>query len=228
MVNDSDLRRVLLNAVRKSFNKFETIPSHSKTINKKRSAKFVTEIGEGIFKCYELQNPSYKLNFQKLNDENGTKEPGEWIYDIAITEQQSIFDPEKTTAEVKINSRLIWAIESEYNTGLDFFAQDFGKLLCANSENYLYLNGLNQDTKKNQDNYILRRLKIVSGLINSNACLKEKPFYYGFWVSPEKKGDKSLWGKFSLAELLEMARIFRYISDAQEFIKSDIHFREIL
>jgi hypothetical protein len=227
MISNLNIKSIIDESFRDAYHELNHIEEEIKTINKKRSSKFITEVGTRLQKYYEQLGLHYHLNYQKYINKDSRKKPGEWLYDVSITEQESIYDLEKTNAEIKINTKLIWAIESESNVGLDCFAKDFGKLLCANSQNYLYLNGLNQSNKEYQSYYVLRRLSIVSKLLEKNNFFDTKVFYYCFWVSPEKKDGKSLWEKFELNELIDMIRVFKYTNDTEEFIKSDIHFYEI-
>ncbi len=108
-----------------------------------------------------------------------------------------------------IDLGLFWAAESESNTGLPSFADDFGKLLCVKSDYYLYLNGLNQLQQKSRESFIHRRLELANEILNETK-LSYKKFFFAFWPSPEinqSKG-KSFWDIHQKDDLLNMVKVF--------------------
>src|SRR3990172_8881405 len=86
--------------------------------NTMRSAKFVFEISQELLKFSEKGN---KLMVQNVTDQ-GEKSPGEWLFDICISDTSIISDKK---GSAKVNSFLNWACESEYHTGLKQFSVDF-------------------------------------------------------------------------------------------------------
>ncbi|MCY6369483.1 hypothetical protein [Clostridium ganghwense] len=224
---DLDVKRI----VKDSFEEAVKIKDYNekfKNSNTYRSAKFVSALGERLKDFYVKNDLYYHLNVQKVDDESGRKTSGEWLLDVSLTKQKCIEDPAKKQSKAKINTEIIWAVESEYHTGLDKFAEDFGKLMCIKSQNYLYLNGVNQE-EKNLQTYILRRLETVSDLLRDREDFYGKNFYYGFWVSPEIKNGKSIWDSKNIKDLIKMTRVFKYVEKDKEenTISSKIDFIEI-
>ena len=161
--------------------------------NKLKSALFVQKIANKIYdeciSAYGTKN--LKLNVQEVNLEEKRKEPGEWLLDATITLTDKIKDDQIRLSESTINYQIVWAIESEYSTRMNHFADDFGKLLCVKAKNYFYLHGLNQD-RKSVTEFIERRIKTIKQFF-VNRMIFDSNFFIGFWPSPEKKGNMSFW-----------------------------------
>lgn len=171
---------------------------------KLRSSIFVFSLGKELSKSYE----GHKLKVVGFDEERKRRTPGEWLLDIAIVKEKPISDPKKKQSKAEIPYQLIWAVESESSTNLHAFAEDFGKLLCVKSENYLFLNGLNQKKEEDRNSFVERRLETVKQLlkeINYNS----NNLYFAFWPTPAKNNKGSLWDDFSSApsELLNMVRV---------------------
>jgi hypothetical protein len=161
-----------------------------------RSARFVWKLGEGL-KSQFCREAHSTLLTQRVLDGNGRedgrkkgtrirKEPGEWLLDIAIVQKTEIEDHGSKSVS-NINTRMIWAVESESSTSLKDFADDFGKLLCVKADEYLYLNGLDQQPGKNQELFISRRIETIErGLNKKLREIRNQPanFYMAFWPSP--------------------------------------------
>ena len=137
-----------------------------------------------------INNNYYMLNVQAVNDE-GHKSNGEWLLDFCITQQQKLENGSKANY---INDKIIWACESEAATGAKDFCDDFGKLLCVNAENYIYMNGLDQvigtqaNASQPRANYINNRIEYIKNIIQNSQNMINC-IYIVFWLSPKvKKG----------------------------------------
>lgn len=177
--------------------------------NKLKSSIFVSTIADLLFDNYKDTGEALSLSAIGYDDESGRRKPGEKMLDITIAKTKTICDPDKKQSKAVINCQLVWAVESEADTSLPAFADDFGKLLCSNSIHYLYLNGLDQVQEASRTAYINRRLTMAKELLN-DANLNYKKFYYAFWPSPHKNQnhDKSFWDMYQKDELLDMVRVF--------------------
>lgn len=168
--------------------------------NKERSSVFVSSVADLLaeeFKA-EIERKEACCCVQKFNEKIKKRIPGEWLLDIVIAKQTELRDEKKKRSKAKMISEILWAVESESDTGLDQFAKDFGKLLCVNSKNYLYLNGMNQSSAGMKD-YKERRLETIKNTDFISERLKEinGRFFIGFWPVPE------LWRKKDENYLLE-------------------------
>lgn len=178
--------------------------------NRLRSTLFVSNIANRLFDCYKECREKINLNVIGFDETNGNRIAGESMLDITIAKTEEISDPTVKHSKAVIGYQLIWAVESESDTGLPAFAADFGKLLCTRSEHYLYLNGLDQMQPKNQKAYIERRL-LNANMLLEKAGLNSSSFYYAFWPSPAKNSshEKSFWDLHSPDELVNMVRVFK-------------------
>jgi hypothetical protein len=172
--------------------------------NYSKSAKFLYEFSKNIKDEFFVEGTELKV--QKVED-NGKKSPGEWLYDACIIEEKIIKDETGYKKETwcKIPVKVFLSIESEFNTSLKSFADDFGKLVCSNSEQILYIAGLNQ--KDERKKFIDRRINMINKyLLNylNNLILI-------FFPSPEKnKYLTSIWDEYSLDELCSWIQIYSY------------------
>ena len=152
--------------------------------NSLKSSLFVSNLGKKLFE--QLNDKTLSLNAITVTDK-GKKITGEWLLDIAITED----------TQDGFKNRILWAIESESNCSKKAFYHDFAKLFHINSENYLYLNGLKQKTKKGRDNYIKNRINKAEKLIG----MSNKKFWFAFWASPCKSAEiESIWNSVNQNE----------------------------
>ncbi len=186
--------------------------------NYTKSAKLLYEFSKNIKDEFFIEGA--KLKVQKVED-NGKKRPGEWLYDACIIEEKNIKDETgyKREMECNIPVKVLLAIESEFNTSLKSFADDFGKLICSNSEQILYIAGLNQ--KNDREKFIDRRINMINKyLLNylNNLIII-------FFPSPEKnKYPTSIWDEYTLDELYSWIRIYSYNKDKNtELIKHNIN-----
>ena len=177
--------------------------------NRLRSSIFVSNIADGLYSFYKDSNEHLALRVIGFDEDTGAGVEGEKMLDISIAKTKAIIDPDKEISKAIIGYQLIWAVESEANSGLPDFADDFGKLLCVKSKNYLYLNGLDQLQEKSRLSYIDRRLEVAKQLLE-DAELEYDNFYYAFWPSPAKNmnHNKSFWDMNKKDDLLGMVRVF--------------------
>jgi len=190
--------------------------------NPLRSAKFVSEIADTLIKI----SPEDAVKKVQAVDINGVKSAGEWLFDICICNEATIFDA-RNNHEEKIISKLYWTVESESNTSLKEFVKDFAKILLVPTQAALYLNGINQKETGNVDLYIERRITSISEFINDKLLaptIYPEKLFVGFWPSPQKvtinKKNKSQWDHYqNPIELIDRIRLFRYNSDQSSFIE---------
>jgi hypothetical protein len=162
---------------------------------KLQSSKFVEEIGKRLKKeLCPASNDKSHLKVQTVNETGTGKIPGEWLLDAVIYEYFNEVDRRFPKSPVHFLKNIVWSVESESNTRLTEMAKDFNKLLAIKSDNYLYLNGVNQKTPEDRLKYMLHRLETAKRVIDRVA--KEsglKSFYFAFWPSPERVRGQSLW-----------------------------------
>ncbi|PEQ88001.1 hypothetical protein CN481_20205 [Bacillus sp. AFS006103] len=172
-------------------------------LNTYRSSKFVYEVSKGIF-SYENNN-NLNLHVQSVDDD-GIKSPGELLLDFMITETKDITEDKQTE---EISRRGVWGGESEYKTSLKAFVEDFRKLLLINSENLIYLNGLDQKTLSGRENFIKKRLDTLSKVL-TDEIVEFSKFYFAFWPSPQKQDKhKSIWDAYTIDELKVWVEVYK-------------------
>ncbi|ACL06482.1 hypothetical protein Dalk_4805 [Desulfatibacillum aliphaticivorans] len=213
----------LLNIIRDGFEhayrlkdngKFAESPEGKRGNNSRRSAKFVFEVGKRLYKHIDPDENQFKLHVQKVEDD-GKKDPGEWLFDICITKSIKISDSYKNKNDenknsAQMNTEILWIVESEYNTSIREFAADFGKLYCSYAQNLLYLHGLNQKTERGRNAFVKRRIKTIEEVWNNRSNDSQRLFI-GFWPSPEIKDGKSLWDAENQDEsLVDWIRLFEW------------------
>jgi len=180
--------------------------------NKLRSAIFVAEIANLLYSktVANQENDNYKYCNNFIDVKDGKRVSGEWLLDITITEQIEVTDREKKQSRALINSEIIWAVESEAATSLPAFAEDFGKLLCVQAKNYLFLNGLDQKKIKDQQAFIDRRLDTITDLLQKINFHPNDNFYVAFWPSPAQSGGSSLWGTVGGNDLVNIVDAYKF------------------
>ena len=121
------------------------------------------------------------------------------MLDIAIVSKVTVStNYKKRTAQ--IIDKIIWAIESEFSTGINDFSVDFAKLLHIKSKSYLYIAGLNQVQKVSRKNYIEAQTQLAKELVKQHQI--SEPFYIVFVPTPGRsKQYTSIWDGFELDEL---------------------------
>ena len=101
-------------------------------------------------------------------------------------------------------------MESESNTGIRAFNDDFAKLVHLNGKYKLYLNGLNHKTHEGMRNYISSRCEYLEEFLNRTHPQGE--FYLGFWPSPAKpkttdSSIDSIWRRLQCGEWCHLNEI---------------------
>lgn len=189
----------------------EVFDQRSKYNNFKRSSRFLTVLSEKIHKKWFKDKI---LNLQKT-DKKGITIPGEWLYDMCITERIEIQDEKYPATRGKINTNILFAIECEFSTSIREFAQDFGKLICSSANQILFIQGLNQEFD-NREDFIIRRKKIVEKNFNGFG----KDLFLAFVPSPAKKAKKeSFWD--SLDNPSEWIEIYFFDNKKGEFFNEN-------
>ncbi len=145
--------------------------------NRLLSAKFVEEVSKNIHN--RIFDEKYDLNVIKVVDGKDKKKAGEWLVDSCITAGKK---------RKEFIRRIIFAMESESGTDKQAFNEDFAKLVHVKASYKLYLNGLNQKTRKGVEKYIKTRLAYAQQFLNKED---EDTLYFGFWPSPGKLGNES-------------------------------------
>jgi len=176
--------------------------------NALKASALVSNLGRSL--CELLKTHDITLNVVTVDGE-GHKKPGEWLLDIVITKNDSN----------GFRKQIVWAIESETDTGLKPFCDDFAKLVHVKSENYLYMNGLNHKTTKGRDEYVANRLKYATSVLTK---MDIQFLYLGFWASPCKPDNDvvySIWDELPSGRFQHLRKILLYFYQ-------DGHFTEIV
>lgn len=193
MIDKYKLKKILNNGFHSAL-KF-TDEGKFKDSNSLKSAKFVSIISESIFNEF-YNNSGNNLNVIKV-DGQGNKDPGEWLLDACITQNT-----------IGFKKKIILAMESESDTSLKAFNDDFAKLIHIKAENYIYLNGLNQKTNLGNQKYINNRLLYAQQLMNPEEF---STFFIAFWASPKKiRGFESIWSAINDGELEHLKEVYLY------------------
>ena len=154
--------------------------------NSQRSSRFITVLSDRICdKWYPKKTPK----LQRTN-EDGKNEPGEWLFDMCITDEIELIDSSYPSSRSDINVKILFVLECEFSTSLKEFGKDFGKLLCSNADKVLFIQGLNQEEKYVRD-FINRRNRIIE----KNFANLGINFFIAYVPSPGKKVDKSYWDR---------------------------------
>ena len=146
--------------------------------NAKKSSVFVSMLGDAIMQ----KNPELEVRYQKV-DKTGKKSKGEWLFDVCAGRTSR--HVEKSEQKTVMTS-LVWVIESELNSSLKKFDEDFSKLLIAKSENLLLVCGDMTKTDSGSQEFIKTRIKSTTEFLNSVALDRENLFlafipYTKYW-----------------------------------------------
>ena len=187
-ISDQELLRNTQNGFNRALSATDTILRDENNMAGpgRLSAKFVYQVSKAICKSLERRLPDKLcLRVIKVNDQ-GIRKSGEWLVDACITEEH------REAGNLPFIDRIVFAMESESNTGQRAFNDDFAKLVHLNAKYKLYLNGLSQTTHRGMCDYIKRRCEYVEAILNRIQPSGE--FYLGFWPSPAKPktSDRSL------------------------------------
>lgn len=187
--------------------KFELAEKHFKRENKNDgmvnivpqkliSSIFVDEISKSIHKT--IYNNKFELKVVAIDDSNFERISGEWLLDGCIRDNNGSF-PKK----------ILFAFESESDTSIKSFNEDFPKIIHINANLKLYLNGLNQKTEKGKNNYIKNRLKYAETVLDKTIT---GDLYLGFWPSPQQidTDRPSFWKLFNEYPHLNGIELFKY------------------
>lgn len=141
------------------------------------SAKFVYEVASAVHRCLMPRSPGLCLRVIEVG-ELGERKSGEWLVDACITEEH------RESESLSFIDRVVFAMESESDTGKRAFHDDFAKLVHLNAEYKLYLNGLSQTTCRGMRKYMNSRCEYVESVLNRIRPTGE--FFLRFWPSPGK------------------------------------------
>jgi hypothetical protein len=106
-------------------------------VNKILSSIFVSELGQMIFNELINDKANYQLNVIKVFIEENkiSKKGGEWLFDVSIVKTRTVEEPYSgKTVTKQLYEGLEWAIESEFDPGLESFTEDFSKLLVVKTK----------------------------------------------------------------------------------------------
>jgi len=209
LTND-DVARIVFNAFQKALSEKDN--GLLKDNNPLRSSYFVSQIGDELKKHFQGAKTHYQAIESIFNEK---KKGGEWLYDICVTLQLNIRDTRHKDGIADINTNILFACESEFDTKISAFATDFGKLLCSNANQYLYIQGLDQSTFNGRASFISER----KNLIKNNLWHQIKDdFVLAFIPTPGKKREKSFWDTHE-NEVLGWASIWIYDVSKNDFVE---------
>lgn len=207
-LNNNEIAKIIFTSFKETFENKDK--GKLKESNPFRSSYFVSLVGKKIEESFR----SAKSNFQSIESiENTNKKGGEWLYDICFTRQIEVKD-EKYKGTAKINTNILLACESEFETSLSAFTTDFGKLICSNANQITFIQGLNQSTKTGRIDFIESRKNIIKNQLHD---MIRDDFVLAFIPTPGKYGEMSFWDKYA-DEVLEWASIWIYDKSDNDFI----------
>ena len=125
-----EIANIVFGAFKKAFE--EKDKGQLEKSNRFRSAYFVSLIGDKL-KTHFKGATTYYQSIASIETKN--KKSGEWLFDVCVASQLSIRDDRKGKRKsAPINTNILFACESEFDTSLDAFAADFGKLGLSRPE----------------------------------------------------------------------------------------------
>jgi len=207
-LTNNEIAEIVLQSFRKAFQEKD----QGKLVknNPFRSSYFVSLIGEKL----ENHFTDAKTHYQYVgNIEQSRKTSGEWLFDICVTSQIDIVDTRHKDGRSQISSNILFACESEFETSLAAFTTDFGKLICSNANQFLFIQGLNQSTGVGRNDFIESRKEIITSKLRH---LIRDDFVLAFIPTPGKIGDQSFWDRYEM-EVLGWASIWIYNATQNEF-----------
>ena len=164
------------------------------------SARFVYEVAKKVHETHFL---GYCLRTIGEKRDSGPRTSGEWLVDACIRKNVCLSNPHHSGTTRFIDS-IVFAMESESQTGTPEFNTDFAKLLHLNATVKLYLNGINQ-SKEHVCKYMKLRRKYVEAILRTTP--HDAQFFFGFWPSPAK----GLWK--SIPDHLDKIRLWEWKND---------------
>lgn len=180
--------------------------------NPLRSAYFVSLIGGKLKDHFQ----DSKVNYQSVDSIwEEKKSGGEWLFDISVTSRKRIVDNRHRDGISEINTNILFACESEFETSLSAFTTDFGKLLCSNANQRLFIQGLNQSTAVGRESFINSRKQIITRQLNH---LLGDDLVLAFVPTPGKCKKQSFWDKYE-DQVLDWISIWIYGASQNKFIE---------
>ncbi len=209
-LSSKEVGKIVYDSFCETFEKKDT--GELKESNPYRSAYFVGRIGDQLKEHFK---PA-KTNYQSIESINNPKKlAGEWLFDICVTAQIEIEDRRKGCGSSKINTNILFACESEFETSITAFATDFGKLICSNANQFLFIQGLNQKTPEGRKDFIAARKNIIQTQLKH---LIEDDFVLAFVPTPGKIGKQSFWDEYE-SEVKGWIEIYNYEVSINDFTK---------
>jgi len=181
--------------------------------NSLRSSRFCSEVGKKMEHLVQATSAGgAKLRRRQISvPESGPRVAGEWLLDIVWT--QDCWPDSRMNKDLPgIPEKIYCALECESNTSSRAFFTDFSKLLHVLSPVKVFLGGLNQKTEKATREYIALRLEQVYKLAKSMETQDPTEWYVGFWPSPKKDGQTSMWDQLQSFPHLDRTYLY-YMSD---------------
>ena len=126
--------------------------------NSFRSSYFVSLIGDRLKRHFTRAKVHYQ-SISSIGEKQKTS--GEWLFDICVTTQLKVSDNRKGCGTGMMNTNVLFACESEFETSLSAFVTDFGKLICSNANQYVFIQGLNQKTESGRNDFMESRKEII-------------------------------------------------------------------
>ena len=185
----------LLKCIRCGYRKAKAHACHDEP--KTSSSRFVHEVAKEVHESYFLGHWLHAIGVE----DSGERSSGEWLLDACITKDISLRNPHHAGFTRFIDS-IVFAMESESDTGTPAFNTDFAKLLHLNAAVKLYLNGVNQSSEDTLEAYMGRRRKYVETILRT--ARHDGQFFFAFWPSPAQK----VWR--SLPEHLDEIRLWEW------------------
>jgi len=177
-----------------------------------RSSYFVSLIGDKLKEHYT----DAVTHYQAIDSiDKKKKRKGEWLFDICVTSQLMLVDHRHKDGIALIDTNILFACESEFSTGINDFATDFGKLICSNANQYLFIQGLNQSTESGRNDFVSNRKEIIR---NQLKDFIQDDFVIAFIPTPGKMGERSFWDTYE-NEVFKWASIWMYDVSKNDFVE---------
>lgn len=192
------LKEIALNAFSHTLNLAANLGFEENQI---KSAKFLYEFSAGIHREWFSD---YHFNIQNVDD-YGKKSSGEWLFDMCITRQEEMKINKYSNTGNKLNVEILLALECEFHTGSPNISIDFGKLLCSNAKQCVYIQGISQKTDNGRIDFIKERKSVIEKILANFS----QDFYILFVPSPEKKhNQQSFW--FTGLPLIDYIEVYHF------------------
>lgn len=158
MINEDIIREVIkISKDRlREFNK--TKPGD---IHKSLSSLFVAGLGDFLKNSFSKEH--HRCQIQNIKE--GKRIKGEWLLDIAIVHLKEL----NLNKPIKYIDKIEVAVESEFDSGIESFFDDFCKLLIIDSPIKIFINGVKR--KNNKDPYVESRMQIIHQILKDQQDL---------------------------------------------------------